>query len=147
MRLDDFQALVDAWGGDPNRWPDDRRDAAEALLEQSEQARAVLAEAAQLDRLLASAADVAVSTALRQRIGALPGQVSQERKATSTGGRWGLGGLLPRFAGAALALAVGFYVGTLNLDPIVSPFESTEAQTIDVADYVFGEQLPDGVEL
>lgn len=47
-----LQQTVDAYGGDPARWPRAARDAAPALLDRGPEARRVLAEARALDRLL-----------------------------------------------------------------------------------------------
>jgi anti-sigma-K factor RskA len=55
MTLERLQAILDAYGTSPARWPAAERAAATALLERSEAARAMLAAAADLDRLLDSA--------------------------------------------------------------------------------------------
>lgn len=54
--MEAFAGLLDAYGGDRARWPAHRRDAAEALLAASPQARGLLAEAQALDAVLAHAA-------------------------------------------------------------------------------------------
>ena len=44
--------ILDAYGADPRRWPDDERDPALALLSRSAEARALRDDAAGLDTLL-----------------------------------------------------------------------------------------------
>jgi hypothetical protein len=50
-----FKALTDSYGADVQRWPVDERTAAEACLENSAEARALLADARMLDEALAAA--------------------------------------------------------------------------------------------
>jgi len=52
MDMARLREILDAYGGDPRRWPQSERDAAEALLAVSDEARALRAEAAALDALL-----------------------------------------------------------------------------------------------
>ncbi|MFN3230701.1 MAG: hypothetical protein ACE363_00930 [Alphaproteobacteria bacterium] len=153
MILEELKTLIDAYGGDPSRWPDDRRGAAEALVASSREAQALVAEARQLDGLLEQVAPAEPSTALLSAIGAIPDQVKQDRpqQQASTMGSTGWGFSLRRaFApmlGAAAALLLGFYVGTLNVVPVEAPFQVADAEVVDLADYVFGEDLPEGMEL
>lgn len=54
MKAERFQAIVEAYGADPARWPEAERDAALGYADQAgEAARAVLAEARALDAGLA----------------------------------------------------------------------------------------------
>ncbi len=50
-----FQTLIETYGAAPERWPEAAREAAHALLDRSPEAREALADAADLDRVLASA--------------------------------------------------------------------------------------------
>ena len=50
-----FQALIETYGAAPERWPEAAREAANALLDRSPEAREALADAAVLDRVLAVA--------------------------------------------------------------------------------------------
>ncbi|KZD25121.1 hypothetical protein [Tardiphaga robiniae] len=52
MDIPEFEDLLGRHGEDVSSWPEDRRDAALALLRTSEQARAALAEAQLLRRAL-----------------------------------------------------------------------------------------------
>ena len=56
MTLDRLRQILAAYGGDPDRWPDDERDAAEALIAASPAAREALAQEQTLDAGLALAA-------------------------------------------------------------------------------------------
>src|SRR5262245_47824403 len=64
MTLARFEELLDAYGGRPERWPDAERDAALALLERSDVARARRDAAGALDALLDRMPVVAPSAAL-----------------------------------------------------------------------------------
>ena len=68
MALERFETLIDAYGADADLWPDDERDSALALLEQSDRAQRLVAEAAELDEILNQAPAVEPSAALRQRV-------------------------------------------------------------------------------
>ncbi|MDX2157530.1 MAG: hypothetical protein SFW09_13585 [Hyphomicrobiaceae bacterium] len=85
MTLQDLEALLDAFGGQPTRWPADRRHMAEALIEALPEARRMLAEACALDQLLSCApgADVQRSASLADRIvaAAVDGNGAHERRA------------------------------------------------------------------
>jgi len=79
-----FAALIDAYGGDPKRWPAERRAAMERLLGEDAGARRLQEEASALDRVLAAAPQVPASRepGLADRIvraasagtGAMPGE-------------------------------------------------------------------------
>ncbi|HVN87650.1 MAG TPA: hypothetical protein VMW17_22670 [Candidatus Binatia bacterium] len=52
ISLERFTHLLDAYGANPARWPDDERALAQHLIEQSDIARAMWQQAAALDRVL-----------------------------------------------------------------------------------------------
>lgn len=52
MTLDRLRQLLDAYGASPERWPDDERGAATALMSESNAARGLRDDAARLDALL-----------------------------------------------------------------------------------------------
>jgi hypothetical protein len=56
MKIERFQHLADAFGGDLSRWPQAEQSAAGALLRTDAAARRIVAEAQSLDALLARAA-------------------------------------------------------------------------------------------
>jgi hypothetical protein len=55
LTLRKFRALAESYGSELQRWPEDTRGAARALLEASPQARAVIREARALDEAIAAA--------------------------------------------------------------------------------------------
>lgn len=68
MGLERFQELVDAYGADPQRWPQAERVAAEALLAAEPQAQLIQKAAAELDALLGSVVMPDPSEVLRHRV-------------------------------------------------------------------------------
>ena len=68
MTLARLQTILDAYGGDPARWPDAECAAALALIAQSPDARARHAEARRLDAALAAAPPAAPSDTLAEQI-------------------------------------------------------------------------------
>jgi hypothetical protein len=145
MNVEEFSALADAWGGHPDRWPDDLRDAAEALLQESTEAQALLADAKSLDVMLASAADVPVKDALLQSLMAIPATEKQERRAKPTQEKSGgfslsFRFLFPRLGGVAVSAAlIGFVMGTANIVPVDSVFETANVDTemVDLSELMF----------
>jgi len=122
MSLDRLKTLLDAYGADPNRWPEAERAGARELLASSAEARAHAGEARLLDSVLAQAAlraEVQIDAAvLASRIAQTP-----QRRDIATGGRWRSSGAgawfafgWPNFAALAAAGVVGFLVGWSNLD-------------------------------
>ncbi|MBI1179853.1 MAG: hypothetical protein GC201_04795 [Alphaproteobacteria bacterium] len=141
MNIEEFERLVNAWGGDSARWPEQERTQAAALLERSAEARALRETAAALDAVLASAAAPEANARLRESIMAVPGRTRQQRRA----GRWfrlGASGVLPRFVGLAAAMLLGFYVGTTSL-LAPAPSFAADTDTVNVSDYVFGDTAQD----
>lgn len=55
MTLKRFRALADSYGGDLQRWPQQERPQAQALLDSSAQAQAIIAAARQLDEAITAA--------------------------------------------------------------------------------------------
>lgn len=68
LSLERFGQLLDAYGGDPARWPEAERGAAEALLLRSAPARALQQQAAALDADLDAFQVPPPDAALRSRI-------------------------------------------------------------------------------
>lgn len=68
MTLERFLAILDAYGGDPHRWPQAERQAAKMLCEGSQAAQEARARAQALDSLLQTAPDAPASRALQNRI-------------------------------------------------------------------------------
>jgi hypothetical protein len=55
LTLRRFQTLLDSYGADVGRWPEETRSAAQALLQSSGDARALQEEARELDDMIAAA--------------------------------------------------------------------------------------------
>ena len=118
---------LDRHGADPAHWPAAGRDAIDALLAQSSDARAELAQARQLARLLDGDAVPAPSAALRANVLA---RAPQARRSVGDALRelWSmLGGF--RIAGPALAAAL--VLGT-SLGAIAAPED--EPDDVDLAE-------------
>lgn len=104
MNRNRFDALIEAYGADPARWPAERRGEAQAFAAAPEAAASLHAERT-LDRLLDAYQAEAPSQALRQRILARAPSRRAVRGWRPTGAFWISG------AGLAAACAAGVIVG------------------------------------
>ena len=117
MLLQRFRELMDAYGGDPRRWPPGERGPAAELLAASADARALLAEAAALDQILDGAPPVVPGIHDAERLIAQVTAAAQERPVfrpigvMQPAGR----GLWLRAASLAAATVIGFVVGWTEL--------------------------------
>ena len=102
MPLTRFRSLIGTYGAAPERWPESEREAARALLDRSSEARDALADAALLDRLLATHKAPAPSEELVD-------ELDRRFAATRTPARWLRSHWrvpsMPRLARPAVALA------------------------------------------
>jgi len=108
MTLERFEDLAQTYGGEIARWPEGEREAARALLaENAARLSPVLAEAAQLDRLLDLAPAQRPDAALIGRL------IAAAPQPAAVGRRWiaGLGAALGLSAAAFAGIAVGVAVG------------------------------------
>ena len=115
MTKERFEALLDAYGADPDRWPDAERDAALAFAKSSAAARLRLDEAALLDRLIDQADTAPVTSELQTKILAAFAQARAHRSAgLSTAFAKLMPGRTAWVPATALAasLALGLGVGT-----------------------------------
>ncbi len=142
-----FESLLERWGAEMAGWPSTERAAAQALLENSDEARTLLQEAQMLVALLDEAPKGEVHGVLTTRIlqGA-PGHapVAQDASSGTAQGRWlrgAIGILWPEFgwvrpaALMAVSLVAGLYVG------ITAPAMTAEPEQTDLFAYVF--DVPD----
>jgi len=143
MDLTTFQALLDAHGGDPARWPDGERAAAMDLVARSPEAEDTLAAARHLDALLVQGLPVRASDPLRFRI--TTGAVHR-RTARPAGDRWLSTLLAPWRLGAAAAAAASIALGmVVGLETSVATVLDPEPiQTLDLASLAYGQI--DGLE-
>jgi hypothetical protein len=140
MTLDEFRRLTEAWGGDPARWPAAAREPAAALLAGSAAARALRAEAAALDALIAAAPAPAPSAALLAAVLAAPRKGGAAPRAGRPAWRLALAaGPWPRLAGLAAAVLLGFAIGSVGPFAPARPVAADEA--VNLSDYVFGDAL------
>lgn len=121
MTRDRLRTLIEAYGADRRRWPVEERDAAETLLKDDPAARALIAEAAALDALLAH--DLAPPTWTRDaaKLAAYAASQFQPRRRrtngpASSGTIWRLNLGWPNFAGLAAAAIAGLVIGWSGLD-------------------------------
>lgn len=117
--LAQFEALLDAYGAEPRRWPAERRAQSEALLARSAEAQALHAAAARLDALIDTAA---VESAPAHLIGRVIAAAPPPKAAR---GGWFAGWLKPA-AGLAFAAMLG-----LALGGFVSPFDAGSGDLAD----------------
>lgn len=117
MLLERFRELMDAYGGDPRRWPPMDRAPAAALLAASAEARALLAEAVTLDRLLDAAESVALPALDADRLIVRATGAAQDRANFRPIGVMRPAGqrLWLRAASLAAATIIGFVVGWTQL--------------------------------
>ncbi|WP_027798996.1 hypothetical protein [Paraburkholderia dilworthii] len=120
MTPERFHQIVEAYGADPRRWPQQERAAGQAWAElHRAQADACLAEAAALDAWLAADRVAPPDAALQQRV--IGGAPVRRRPALQRRALWWSGaavagvGLL---GGAVGALAVSFFVLTEAVPPV-----------------------------
>ena len=144
MTLQDFRELIEAYGANPSRWPEDRRDAADAFLAGSSEAQAFVADAAELDQMLARVEEPDVSDAFLASVMSVPAHEKQDRRMRQKGEKasspLSLRFLFPRLAGvAATAVIVGFVMGSANLVPTVDLLNTpvTDDEITDLSDMVF----------
>lgn len=106
MTIEEFETLLLAHGANPRHWPAGRRAAAEALLAESEVARALFDEAERLD------AAIAAGTAAPAAGGALAARILAGLDAAPPERVFGIGRLFAWSGStAAAALMAGFLVG------------------------------------
>lgn len=134
-RVAAFGELLDTHGGDPARWPPDRRAEAERLIATSPEARRLVGEAAALDRVLAAAPAVGASQPLE-----LSKRIIEAVRASQRGGKRGGAGsaMAPvRWLGWASAgvLAASFAFGiVLGLSETGAPYVADVAVATGLSD-------------
>ncbi len=131
MKVNQFQTLLDARGPDLALWPEADRRAAHALLDQSDAARAALAEAEALHRALQALPDEPASPLLRSAILDIP-ELHDERSDSTPTGRSARRGMVIGWTAIAASAAIGFAVG------VWWPAEPPIWQSEDLVALVYG---------
>jgi hypothetical protein len=106
LTLSRFRELAEAYGANVERWPEQERSGARALLARSEQARSVLGQEESLDALLAGLAPAPVPENVLARLSRVP-EVRAPRPM-----RLGRRALVGPAIGWAAAAALGLWLGT-----------------------------------
>jgi hypothetical protein len=122
VTLERLAQLLDAYGGEPARWPEHERAAALQLIEANPEAQALQRAALELDGAL----DLNVlpdveSSALRARVLEIP--IRHAREERSRGWAWKRNWMLGLFALTPCVL--GFLSGTLVMDQSYDPEDET----------------------
>ncbi len=110
LSLARLEALLAAYGAAAERWPEAERGAARALIDASPEARALVADAAGLDRALDALAAPAPSAALQRRL-SREMRVHGGRQSFGRAWRWAMASLTPRPVWRVAAVAGVFLVG------------------------------------
>lgn len=136
MTLDRVRQLAAAYGADPRRWPDGERDAAKALIAGSPAARDLLAEAGQLDAVLALApaevpdaamARLTAATTFPPRRSVAPSPMASATSLMA----WLTSAVWPRATVLAGMMALGIITG-LAIEPVYS---GTDAYASVLSDF------------
>lgn len=138
MKLERFAELLAAYGAGAERWPESEREAAEALLAASPEARAALADARRLDRML----DALPNPAAGLDPGLVAARAIARSQAAAGAGasRRGFWWFVPSLSGLAAAAVAGFLVGWAELDDPI-----TADAAVDYSNYVASLDLGEGL--
>lgn len=123
LELERFRALVEAYGGRFELWPEDERELGRALLLESAEARALVRAEADLDARLAAELAPEPSPELWRRLNEIPARVPQRRPF------WRLRGFWIPAVGWALAAAIGFGWG-LEAAPLDASLLGADSEAV-----------------
>jgi hypothetical protein len=112
MKIERLAEIVDAYGGDPLRWPEAERLAAQGLAARDPRAMAMVNEAEALDALFDAAPGLVPDAALQARIIARRPRPSLWRELFPNAGVW------KPAVGFALALALGVGIQSAAADQL-----------------------------
>jgi hypothetical protein len=140
LELSRFAQLLDAYGGDPDHWPEAERAAASALLEREPKARALCDEALAFDAVLDHAVLPEAPAHLRARVLEIPIRKPQGEPWLKRWFGW-------RLAAAALVpCLIGFASGALLTDTSASASDGdelwSEVAQASLPSDIFDEDLP-----
>jgi len=115
-----LEVLLDAYGADRTRWPEDERAGAWAFIESADQARALYEEARALDGLLAQATTFEPSPELKAAI--LTEATAPRGQGSWIAGLWPFGAAWKPASALAAAIMLGIIAGVV----LPSPFNGNE---------------------
>lgn len=142
MELGRFREIVDAYGTDPRRWPEDEREKAVAFATSSQEARSLKAEAEKLDGLLSQAAEPISQPTLLDTVMGLSNE-AQDRPQGSPVLPFGLNPsfLLPRLTSLAAAAILGFFVGGSVVDNTHYANAGSKDGEVDISMLIYGTDI------
>jgi hypothetical protein len=127
MTLDEFKMLAQAWGADIGRWPEHLRAAATGLAG-GQQAAAILAEAAEIDRLVAEGKPDVSGARIDRAIFGVVSAIAAKPRRTATRRIFRLRRWLIPAASFASAAVVGVSLGLVR--PLHMPQRSSEVAAL-----------------
>jgi hypothetical protein len=129
VTLKRLSVMLDAYGADPDRWLDEERSAALALIDTSAEARSLLDEAIALDGLLDRVDEPAVSSALTRKVHAIRPSAPGARLSDLVAlvGGWLKPGSRAAWQGAVAAAAVIGIATGIGLSEMVFDEEAPSA--------------------
>lgn len=138
LSIERFQDLVASYGANLERWPADQRSSAVHILVDSEAARAVWRDAADLDTDLDSVPGLDISADLAERVMSIADTPMKQANATLLGA---LRHTAPYAAAAAIALVVGLSVPSPFRDAAGTALQNELA----VIDPIVSDENDDGL--
>lgn len=125
MTVEEFGALAATWGADVDRWPAETQDRARALAAVSPTAAALLIDAGQLDRAIASARPVVAPARSDALVGRVATALAAEAAQRTARRRWRTW-FMPA---TSLASAAVIGIGLGLAQPITPPMSGAEYLT------------------
>lgn len=141
MDQERFEALVAAYGADPDRWPEAERAGALAFMERDRAAaERLLFEARMIDAVLAHAPSQAPEPAWVERLVAAAPRPARRRSASFSGWREALFGGRVWLAGAGLAAScvLGALVGAAAMSTAAADLGAEDVLGAVLADEEYG---------
>ena len=134
MGLDRFRELMEAYGADPQRWPDTERGAAGTLLAQNAEAVTLHRHAASIDALLDSATLPAGAIDAERLIASVTAQPQRTAEIVTLRPvrKQSASGFWLKVASLAAAAVIGFLVGVTQLGALGDP--SSPSTGVELAD-------------
>jgi hypothetical protein len=137
-------AIIAAHGATSERWPDDEREAALALLETSAAARRALTDAAGLDGLLGRSSAPPVSLSLQSKVASIPEQHSPGVFEIALL-FWPFGAIWRPASGLVAAAIIGLVVG-IGTPPEDIPVSATGTESYAAVIAAAGGDIEENLE-